>query len=491
MNILLVHPPAMGIYGRFKPAAKLAAQPQMPLGILYLSAILEQAGHRVAIVDGDVDRMGPIEITEYAGRWGADVVGVSATTPVYTMANRVLAQVKATHPDLVTILGGFHLTALPEQTMAETPADFGVYGEGEQTIIELTAALERGDGWQDIAGVLWRQDGQVHVNPPRSQLADLDALPLPARHLLRYERYQWSVPGKGMVPVTTIMTQRGCPFQCVFCGVRTMFPKVRYRAIERVVDELEQIATELGIRHIQFSDDTLTLKTDKVVTMCEEIRRRKLDITWEGYTRADRITKDLLRQMKDAGLVRLSFGVESGDQRILDAIKKGTTLEEYRRAYEWCDELGLETRCSVMLGHPFETRETVGKTIDYICSLKIHQAYINVATPYPGTALLEMARQGYGGLRLLTEDWTEYRRYGNAVMEMNDLSREDLIRLQKQAYLRFYLRPSIAWKNLKRAGLRAALLNAGGFAASLFKPVEVGGGLPHHDDYCPPNHPAN
>jgi radical SAM superfamily enzyme YgiQ (UPF0313 family) len=220
--------------------------------------------------------------------------------------------------------------------------------------------------------------------------------------------------------------------------------------------------------------------------MCDEIKRRKLDITWEGYTRADRITKDLLKQMKDAGLVRLSFGVESGDQRILEAIKKGTSLEQYRQAYEWCDELGLETRCSVMLGHPFETRETVKKTVDFVCSLKIHQAYINIATPYPGTALLEMAREGYGGLRLLTEDWTEYRRYGNAVMEMNDLTRQDLIRLQKAAYLRFYLRPAIAWRNLKRAGLRAALLNATGFALSVFKPVDAGDGLPYHDDYCAP-----
>ena len=148
MNILLVHPPAMDIYGRFKPAAKLAAQPQMPLGILYLGAVLEQAGHRVAIVDGDVDQMGPLEIAEHVGRWGADVVGVSATTPVYAMANRVLAQIKAAHPGIVTVLGGFHLTALPQQTMAETSADFGVYGEGEQTILELLAAVERGDGWQ-------------------------------------------------------------------------------------------------------------------------------------------------------------------------------------------------------------------------------------------------------------------------------------------------------------------------------------------------------
>ena len=486
MRVLLIHPPAMEVYGRFKPAAKLAAQPQMPLGILYLGAVLEQQGHQVTVVDGDVDQMGPVEVAEYVGRWQPDVVGVSATTPVYAMANRVLSRIKEEHPQTVTVLGGFHLTALPQQTMAESAADYGVYGEGEETIIELVTALEQGRDVDGIAGLLYRQDGDLCTNPPLPQIRDLDALPFPARHLLRYQEYRWSVPGKGLVPVTTIMTQRGCPFQCVFCGVRIMFPQVRYRQVEQIVDELEQIVTDLGIHHVQFSDDTLTLKADKAVAMCDEIKRRKLDITWEGYTRADRITKDLLKQMKDAGLVRLSFGVESGDQRILEAIKKGTSLEQYRQAYEWCDELGLETRCSVMLGHPFETRETVKKTVDFVCSLKIHQAYINIATPYPGTALLEMAREGYGGLRLLTEDWTEYRRYGNAVMEMNDLTRQDLIRLQKAAYLRFYLRPSIAWKNLKRAGLRAALLNATGFALSVFKPVEAGDGLPYHDDYCAP-----
>jgi radical SAM superfamily enzyme YgiQ (UPF0313 family) len=477
----------MDIYGRFKPAARLAAQPQMPLGILYVGAALEKVGHEVAVLDGDVDCMGPAEISEYTGTWGAELVGVSATTPVYAMASQILAQVKADHPSVATVLGGFHLTALPQKTMEESPADFGVYGEGDQTIIELAAALTTGSDAGAIPGLLYRQDGGVHMTAPRPQLDDLDRLSFPARHLLRHGRYLWSVPGKGLVPVTTIMTQRGCPFRCVFCGVRTIFPRVRYRTIEQVVDELEHITTDLGIHHVQFSDDTLTLNSDKAVAMCEEIKRRKLDITWEGYTRADCITKELLKQMKDAGLVRLSFGVESGDQRILDAIKKGTTLEQYRRAYDWCDELGLETRCSVMLGHPFETRETVQKTVDFVCSLKIHQAYINIATPYPGTALLELARQGYGGLQLLTEDWAEYRRYGNAVMAMNDLSREDLIRLQKAAYLRFYLRPAIIWKNLKRAGLRAALLNAAGFASSLLNPIEIGGGLPHHDDYSFPD----
>jgi radical SAM superfamily enzyme YgiQ (UPF0313 family) len=461
----------MNVYGRFKPAAKLAAQPQMPLGVLYVGAVLEQQGHEVAIVDGDIDQMGPLQIVSYVDQWKPDAVGISATTPVYPVARRILSHVKERYPHIATILGGYHLTALPEQTMAESAADFGVYGEGEQTAVELVAALGRRESVESIAGVLHRQNGILHMNPPRPPLPDLDTLPFPARHLLRYQKYLWSIPGKGFAPVTTIMTQRGCPYQCIFCGVHTMFPRVRYRRTERIVDELEHIVTHLGIHHVQFSDDTLTLKTDKVLEMCEEIRRRRLKFTWEGYTRADRISKEVLKEMKDVGLVRLSFGVESGDQGVLDAIKKGTTLEQYRQAYEWCNELGLETRCSVMLGNPFETRRTIQKTVHFICALKVYQAYINIATPYPGSALLEMARQGYGGLRLLTEDWAEYRRYGNAVMEVNDLTRQDLIRLQRNAYLRFYLRPKIIWRNLKRAGLKAAVKNAVGFASSLFNPI--------------------
>jgi radical SAM superfamily enzyme YgiQ (UPF0313 family) len=470
MKVLLLHPPAMDVYGRFKPAARLAAAPQMPLGILSIGAVLERAGHAVTIFDGDIDGLGPLEAVDYIERARPDLVGVSATTPMYAIARRMIQAIKERFPDLPLVLGGYHLTALPEETLAETPADYGVYGEGEATILELAERIENGGSLAEVAGLLYRQDGAVKMTPARAPIQDLDSLPFPARHLLRYPKYLWSVPGKGMVPVTTIMTQRGCPFQCVFCGVQTMFARVRYREVSGIVDELEHIVNQLGITHVQFSDDTLTLKADKVYAMCAEIRRRKLKFTWEGYTRADRITKELLQEMKSVGLVRVSFGVESGNQTVLDGMKKGTTLEQYRRAYEWSDELGLETRCSVMIGNAYETRATAQQTIDFIRSLKVYQAYINIATPYPGTSLLEMARRGEGGLRLLTEDWSEYRRYGNAVMEVNDLSRDDLIRLQKQAYMKFYFRPGIAWKNLKRAGLRAALQNAVGFSLSLFSP---------------------
>ncbi|MDP2105176.1 MAG: radical SAM protein, partial [Desulfobulbaceae bacterium] len=177
----------------------------------------------------------------------------------------------------------------------------------------------------------------------------------------------------------------------------------------------------------------------------------------------------LLIEMKKIGLNRLSFGVETGNEQILKAIKKGIPKEAYHTAYKLCSKHDIETRCSIIIGHPYETKKTVRETIEFACELECYQAYINIATPYPGSELLELARQGFGGIKLLTEDWAEYRRYGNSVMEMNDLTADDLVTLQKWAYRKFYLRPKIIWYNVRRAGLKAAVLNGVAFFQSVIR----------------------
>ena len=154
----------------------------------------------------------------------------------------------------------------------------------------------------------------------------------------------------------------------------------------------------------------------------------------------------------------------------MEVIKKGVKLEDIKQAYEWCYELGIETRCSLMIGHPFETKKTIEETLAFANTLKCHQAYINITTPYPGSELYLMAKEGVGGIKLLTDDWKEYRRYGNSVMEMNDLSVKDLIEYQKKAYKKFYMRPHIIWYNFKRAGIRAGLLNSWAFLKSVILP---------------------
>jgi len=469
MKIVLVNPPFVEAYGQYKAAAKVGAQPQMPLGIAYIAAVIEQLGHDVILIDSDPEGISTEDILRRVSAVEPEVVGVTATTPIYATACTILERLKARNPDIVTLLGGSHITALPKQTMEECAAiDFGVIGEGELTIVELLRALENSRDFAVIKGLAYRENENCIVNERRPPIQDLDQLPYPARHLLGMRKYLWSVPGKGLIPVTALSTQRGCPFQCIFCGVRTIFPgKVRFREVNAVLDEIEYTIKHHDIDHFMFCDDSLTLNHEKVVQMCEQIQRRNLSFTFEGYTRADTVSKELLAKLKEVGLVRLSFGIESGNEKILKAIKKGTTREQLRDAYQWCKELKIETRGSLMIGHPFETRETVEETIRFANSLDCFQMYINITTPYPGSELFTLAKQGYGNLKLVSENWKDYRRYGNAVMVMNDLSADDLIDLQKRAYHRFYMRPRIIWYNFRRAGIRAAIVNGIAFFKSV------------------------
>jgi anaerobic magnesium-protoporphyrin IX monomethyl ester cyclase len=476
LKILLINPPAAIAYGNYKAAAKVGASPQMPLGLLYLATVLDQAGHKVKVIDCDIDNIALKDIFKTIEQEQPDVVGLTATTPIFLSAKEVIKQIKIKFPEIITLMGGYHFTALPIQSMQNSLTDYGIYGEGEATITHLINYLGKikslnenpdYDFLKSIKGLLVRCKDKIIVNEKRPLLKNLDRLPYPKREYLRYKKYLWSVPGEGMVPVTSITTQRGCPFQCIFCGAQTMFPGLRLQSIPRIIGELKYVVNELGIKHIQFQDDTLTLNRRKVEEMLAAIEKEELKFTWEGYTRANTIDKELLEKMQNSGLNRLSFGVETGNEKILKAIKKGVGLESYKKAYQLCHELGIETRCSLMFGHPFETKETIKSTMKFANSLKCYQAYINITTPYPGSELLELARKKYGGINLLTEDWTEYRRYGNSVMTMNDLTTDDLIKLQKWGYRKFYLRPHIIWYNVRRAGFKAAIVNGIAFFKSV------------------------
>lgn len=474
LNIILINPPAIEAYGSFKSAAKAAASPQMPLGILYIAAVLRETGHNVEIIDCDIDGFSVATIIDEILARKPHIVGLTATTPIIDSARAIVGKLKKVKPEIITMLGGYHITALPLQTMEKSEVDYGFYGEGEATVVELVNYLaECGlkpevELLKSIRGLLFRRENEIIANNKRPLIQDLDRIPFPARDLVRNEKYMWSVPAKGMVPVTAITTQRGCPFQCIFCGAQTMFPGMRYHSIQRIVDELKYIVDELHVKHLHFQDDTLTLNRKKVLEMLVAIKENKIVITWEGYTRANTLDEELIVKLKDAGLNRLSFGVETGSEKILKAIKKGIPKEAYIEAYRITNKHGIETRCSIIIGHPYETKESIKETIKFVCELECYQAYINIATPYPGSELLELAREGFGGIKLLTEDWSEYRRYGNSVMEMNDLNVAELIKLQKWAYRKFYFRPKIIYYNVKRAGFKAALLNGVAFFKSVF-----------------------
>ena len=447
MRGILVRPGYSHVYSSFKLGKTNIVFP--PLGYLYLAAHLEIDGHKITIIDGEVERLNEQQTIARILENDPEFVGIGATTPEFIDNSNILRRIKELAPHVITITGGSHPSSLPEETMLENPhIDYLVRREGEQTLLELINTLEGGGSIKYIAGLTYRESGSIMHNKEREPIQNLDEMPFPARHLIDNSKYLHPAPKKGLVPVTTMLSSRGCPYQCIFCYRSKDRSKMRFRDPIKVADEIEEVTTKYNIQFIIFNDDTMTLRRNNVMRLCNEIIKRGLDIQWYCLARADTLDRELIIKMKEAGLANISMGVESGNQKILDLIKKGTTIEQYQAAYKLATELNVETRGSFMIGHPYDTRETIRDTINLAKSLDLTKAFFNITTPYPGSVLYDMALQG-DGLRLLTHDWKEYKRWGNAVIELDGISRQDLIKLQRRAMLEFYLRPKIILYHLK------------------------------------------
>jgi anaerobic magnesium-protoporphyrin IX monomethyl ester cyclase len=458
MKIILINPPYFDVYKGYEKAARIGAS-YPPTGLLYLAAILKKNGHDVRLHDMDFETLDPDSFIESILNFKPDLIGITATTPIFHKAVSIASSIKQ-KSDIPVVLGGIHITICREEAFEKHPEfDYAVIGEGEATMLELVTALENGNDPTTVAGILFRKNGHAVAAAPRPLIDDLNDLSFPSRELIQKNDYMWVAPGRGNVPIATIITKRGCPFRCSFCSQHSMFTrKVRYRSVENVLDELEVIVKVHGIDHIIILDDTLVIQRERMMKMCEGIHERKLKFTWEGMARANLVDKELIETMANAGLVRISFGIESGNEDVLKNIEKGVTLDQIRDAYRWAKKAGIETRGSAIIGHPNETRKTAWQTIKFLRSLEhLDQVYINVMVPYPGTRVYELAKNGEAGYRLLDENYSNYIRYNQAVLEVNDLDREALRKIQNIGLWLFYFTPHRILHALKRAGLRNGL----------------------------------
>ena len=442
MKILLARPAYSPLYDLIS-SKTVYKEVSPPFGLLYVAAALEADGHQVEIVDGELDNLTPENILQKIKDSNPDILGVGATTVDFDDGNLILKEAKE-RLGVRTVLGGPHATVLADQVLTENPhIDYLVRGEGEITARELVRQLNgnANGSLNQIEGLSYRQDGQIVHNQDRPMIADLNQNVLPARHLIDQRSYLLPVPGKGMRSMTPIQTIRGCAFRCIYC-YRMFGHSVRFRDIVLVVDEIEDCLNNHGVESITFIDDTFAINQNRVVELCEEIKRRKLKFPWRCYTRANTINIDMLKIMKEAGCRQISIGVESGNQEILDIAGKNIKLEHYVKAYKLLEETGFEKRGSFILGLPYETTQTLRDTIDFAKRLRLDRAFFNICTPYPQTRLFEMAEK-HEGIRLTSDSWNEFRRWGNAVVELEEVSREQLIEWQKIAMMEFYARPRI------------------------------------------------
>ena len=423
MKITLVQPPPRSEFDRH-----WARFPG--LGIAYVASSLRAAGHDIELLDGRLTRLTVDEIVTRVRLGEPDLVGITSMTVEYPRAAEIARRVKQDRADLPIVVGGAHVNAVGAQALEDGEAfDYACVGEGEYVACELASALEHGDDPRAILGLASRRGDKVVAAVPRPYPADYDALPFPAWDLFC---------AVGTLP---LVTHRGCPFRCVFCGHNSGF-KPRYRTPANVLDEVEEDLERYRPARIRIEDETFGLHMGRTKAILEGLIARGFSrrVRFSAQTRVDRVDPEFMRLLKAANFETLELGVESGNAEVLERIQKGITLEQVERAVVLAKATGLRVWCKFILGHPDETHETIRDTIDFITKLNPETLSVSIMTPFPGTPIHAMAQRGEGGYRLLSGGWADFDKYSSGVLELDTVSLGQLKRYQIACYLNLYLR---------------------------------------------------
>lgn len=406
-----------------------------PLNVTYLAAVLEKAEFDIKVLDCPPLEIDYKRLREEIVAYHPSLVGITSLTQTFPSAIKAAQTVKQACPEALVVLGGPHATFTDTETLSSFPCvDVIVRGEGEHTFLELAEHMRKYGKINKVAGITFRKNGKILRTPNMPFIENLDELPFPAYHLLPLEKYG-SLGRKFFL----LLSSRGCPFQCSFCTMRLMDgEKLRARSPKNVVDEIEYIK-EYGADAFSFCDETFTLDKQRAYKVCEEIKRRKLNIPWDCQTRVDQVSKEILTKMKEAGCQLVGFGAESGSQKILDIMQKGTTVEENEKAIKLAKEVGLPVAASFMLGYPGETYETIKQTFEFIHKTKPDIVYLCLATPFPGTDFYNLLKEK--GWRLC-EDWTKYD-VVTPVFENPSINTESILEMRKSFYDKWYSIPYI------------------------------------------------
>lgn len=416
-----------------------------PYSLLQLAALLRADGHKVRLLDAN----GVNASYEHVERWlrnsSYDALVFRFTPTTFDHDLRLAALSKDVRPDATTIGICWTLRTMGADVLREAPAlDVYLRHEYEEVGPRLLTALEDGLPLDLVPGLAFRDGTAIHVTSDAPPLADYDALPIPAYDLLP-SLAPYFISARAGRPFTIMYASKGCPFACSFCTVaRTSW---RYRSADSVLEELRYLRDHHKVRTVSFFDETFTMNKRRVRELCEGIRREGLEIRWYCNTRVHLVDPDLLKAMREAGCGGISFGVESGNQGILDSVSKQATVAQAENAIRWAKEARIKTYCAFILGLPGETRETAMDTIRFALRTLPNGAQFNVLAPYPGTELYEtLQRQGV----LPEMDWRSLYQ-DNAVVGTDGLSKGELNRLRKLAYRNLYFSPRWWLQNVRFA----------------------------------------
>jgi anaerobic magnesium-protoporphyrin IX monomethyl ester cyclase len=436
----------------------------VPLGLAYLAACARQAGHDVTIIDASGEGLSWPEFTERVSVRKWDVIGITALTPVFDSVKRAMEICRPFAEFLV--IGGAHPMALRDRILAENPElDAAVIGEGEETFVEMLDAIASDGDLSNIAGLATPDSPAVE----RPRIQQLDKVPFPARDLLPTNRYRYALSGGRRV--ATLISSRGCPFNCVFCDKGVCGSRWRGRTAENVLAEIDELVTRYRTQYIIFYDDLFVFDRDRLMAICDGLIERKYRLKWKAEARVDTVDAEMLKKMRRAGCDIVGFGVESANPHGLEYLNKKTTPEKARNAFAMARAAGLKTVGYFILGIPVETYDDALNSIKFAIDIGVDYADFHVLSPMPGTLLYEQTRADGSYREVHAQNFIE-KDPKRPVIVSENWSEEQLVSIIAEAHKRFFMRPGYILRRLmsiRSFGDLAALFKLGARMLSCIK----------------------
>ncbi|MBI5883238.1 MAG: cobalamin B12-binding domain-containing protein [Elusimicrobia bacterium] len=474
--VLLFPPDSAKPYREFEAIGSLLP----PMGVASMAACLRQQGFPVSLIDGMAEGLGVDEAVERILAADPAVLGISMVSAVVFLSEEIARKVKERKPSVVVVVGGAHVSAVPEETLTRMRHfDIGIIGEGEKTIVELVRALKASGGRPSdlggVDGIIYRKGSELVRTKPRAYIDDLDTLPFPAYDLLPDLR-AYRMPGDNLkrLPTTSVVASRGCPKECTFCDRATFGRRFRSHGTDYLIRLVKHLVKEYGIKDIGFHDDNLVANPPKLRAFCQRLIDEKLDLTWSCYGSVDFVKEEDFRLMKSAGCWQISWGLESGSKKMLDNYRKNVTVERMMKVLDQSAAAGIDNRGFFILGGFGETVETMEETLAFLKRAPLVNFHITYFTAYPGSEASKTARE-HGEY---DDDWRLLNSFQPNFVP-NTTTREDLDRYFQKFYKAFYFRPRIFGYWLRKLWHEPALLKTilKGFAAmcrfTMKKPAEI------------------
>lgn len=446
MDILLIQPSYSSVYGFKQDISSILP----PLNLMYLSSYLKEKGYSTKIIDLEIENES--ELATILRNANCKIFGISGVTSLFPEIQRIAKRIKMYDKKKIVIVGGSHATAMKKEILQICPdIDTIVFGEGEETLKELLDYYLTGlPDISKIPGIVYRNKKELIFNRPREPIKNIDKIPFPDHKGIDYQKYRPSLHRSAGSPFAVMITSRGCPFTCKYCGTEITFGNViRFRSVDNIMQEIDYLLKNYSVKNIIFWDDTMTLDNTRVLDLC--MRLKKYNINWSCNTRPDTVNLHLLMNMKKAGCKIIFYGVESANEKILNKLGRKMKLKKIEDAIKLTKKIGIRCTTSMMIGTPFDNEDQINKNIEYMINLNPDLAFFSPFAPHPGTSIYE-----YCVKNKLIPKWQRWVEMDFQDLPLNHptanfyLTRKEIQGYVQIAYERFYSRKDFFLKRERK-----------------------------------------